>query len=183
MRMTVQQGAALERALEIMNRCGPVTLPQLAKLMGKPNPHRFTRWLIENGYAGLIPSMPAKVCATGLVFKAPLTKTMTSILSALERLGSASSPDIAKEIGSLRETVDLYLRQANTLGLCHVSGDRQSEYVTNMRVYVWTYGPGENFVREKRTAGRPKKVKAPTTTVMTNARRDELTQALFGRAA
>lgn len=182
--MIVSQIVALQDALDIMNRCGPVTLPQLAKLMRRENPHRLTRWLIENGYAGLMPTAPAKVVATGKPFDMPaMSKTMMTVLEALERIGPAASIDIANEIDGLRETVDAYLRQANQLGLCHVSGDRQSEFATNMRVYVWSYGPGDNYVRPKRTAGRPKKAKAPTTTVTTRMRMDPLMQAFYGEAA
>lgn len=184
MRMIVSQIKSTKTALDLLNRCGPLTLIQLAKLSNNPNPHRLSKFLVENGYAGLMPTYPVKLVATGLSFDVPeMTTAMADVLDALKRLGSASSPDLAKEVGRTRETVDSFLRQAKDMNLCHISGDRQSELATNMRVYVWTFGPGENFVREKRTAGRPKKAKARATTTMTSARRDPFIEALFGRAA
>jgi hypothetical protein len=185
MRMIVSQIKSTKTALELLNRCGPLTLIQLSKLSNNPNPHRLSKFLVENGYAGLLPTYPVKLIATGRAFEMPeMTKTMVDVLDTLKRIGpAASSVDIAKEIGRTRETVDSFLRQGREMDLCHVSGDRQSEFAKNMRVYVWTAGPGENFVREKRATGRLPKSVAPTTTIMTSARRDMLTEAFFGRAA
>lgn len=182
--MIVTQIKSIKTAIDLLNQCGPLTLIQLSRLAKHPNPSRLTRYLVENGYAGLLPTYPVKVVSTGRAFEVPeLTKTMVEVLDALKKIGSGTSVDIAKYVGRTRETVDSFLRQGKEMELCHISGDRQSEFATNMRVYVWTAGPGENFVREKRTAGRPKKVAAPTTTVLTSARRDMLTEAFFGRAA
>jgi hypothetical protein len=184
MRMIVSQIKSVKTAIDLLNQCGPLTLIQLARLAKHPNPSRLTRYLVQNGYAGLLPTYPVKAVATGRVFEMPeLTKTMIEVLDELKRLGPSSSVDIAKKIGKTRETVDSFLRQGREMDLCHVSGDRQSEFAANMRVYVWTAGPGENFVREKCAAGRPPKTVAPTTTIMTSARRDMLTEAFFGRAA
>jgi hypothetical protein len=183
--MIISQIKSIKAAIGVLERCGPLTLLQLAKLVKHPNPYRLSKFLVEGGYAGLLPTYPVKLVSTGRAFEMPeMTKSMIDVLETLKRIGPASSVDISKEIGRTRETVDSFLRQGKEMGLCHISGDRQSELAKNMRVYVWTAGPGENFVREKRTAGRsPKKAKPVTTTIMTNARRDCLTEAFFGRTA
>lgn len=181
--MIVSQIKSIKTAVELLNRCGPLTLIQLSKLANHPNPSRLTRYLVENGYAGLLPTYPVKIISTGRAFEMPeLTKTMNEVLEALKKIGSGTSADIAKYVGRSRETVDSFLRQGKDMDLCHVSGDRQSEFAKNMRVYVWMAGPGKNFVREKK-ASKPKKAKPITTTVMTRARMDPLMQAFYGGAA
>lgn len=182
--MIVSQIKSIKTAIALLDRCGPLTLIQLSKLAQHPNPSRLTSYLVKNGYAGLLPTYPVKVVTTGKPFEMPeMTRTMVEILDTLKEMGPCSSVDIGKKIGKTRETVDSFLRQGREMDVCHVSGDRQSEFATNMRVYVWTWGPGENFVREKRTAGRPAKAKVLTTTVMTSSRRDPLTAAFFGASA
>jgi hypothetical protein len=184
MRMIVTQIRSIRTAIDLLNSCGPLTLIQLSRLAKHPNPHRLSKYLIENGYAGLLPTYPVKLVPTGRAFEMPeLTKTMVDVLDALNRIGPATSAELAKEVGRTRETVDSFLRQGKEMQLCHVSGDRQSEFAKNMRIYVWTAGPGENFVREKRAPAKPKKLRAPSTTVMTSARPDALTQAFFAMRA
>lgn len=183
MRMIVTQIRSIRTAIELLERCGPLTMLQLSRLAKHPNPHRLSKYLVENGYAGLLPTYPIKLVSTGRPFEMPeLTKTMVDILDALKRMGPASSVDLSREVGRTRETIDSFLRQGKEMQLCHVIGDRQSEFAKNMRVYLWAAGPGENFVREKRAPKEARKV-PPTTTVMTSARPDALTQVFFAMRA
>lgn len=168
--------------LDLLRRCGPLTIGQIDRIRRKTRSDFTVRWLQRNGYVGMLPTNPMQFVAGNKELDAPtVSDAMKQVLEALEKHGPCASWELGLKIGKSREHVDSYFRAARAAGLAHRAGELQS--FDRNTAYTWAIGAGKDYVKpgnaETVKAPEPKR---PVEEVLT-IRRDPFISALFGERA
>jgi hypothetical protein len=181
------ESTSRKEIFDLLKRCGPLTVVQIDKIRRKTRSNFGVRWLLRNGYLGMLPTYPAKFVVGSLEYVASeVPEGMRCVLDALKTYGPATSLEIGERVGKTRECIDVQLRIARANGTVHRSGEKR--LASNMTAYVWSIGPGANYVRDskrqqdlRQRAEEAKPIRIVRSSV--NVHRDPLVEAFFGVAA